>query len=148
MINSKFIALSLAVTVLIFGSISPASAQTAAPRVALQFATSGLASPLSSGSTNAAIARLILDTTGSSEAIRISSLPFNLIVGGGGGASILNNCQVYNEANPNNSLNSNNRVTMSSGLNPFTLDNQLVLNQNTITTLALRCDVASNMAIG
>ena len=145
---NKLTVLPLALAIVAFGSIGQAGAQVASPRVALQFATNGLTSPLAASTSSSTVARLLLDTTGSTEGVRIATLPFNLIVGGGGNASTLNNCRVYNESSPEVALNSNNAVTMASGINSFVLNNALVLNSNTMTTLALRCDVASTLVSG
>lgn len=145
------VAPTLAVAVFAFASIGPAEAQVvAAPRVALQFATNGLSSPLVASSTNATIARLLLDTTGSTEAVRINSLPFNLIVGGGASASSLMNCRVFNEAAPTVALNTpaSATTTLSSGINNIALNASLVMAANTLTTLALRCDVSGDLAAG
>src|SRR6185436_12372917 len=86
--------------------VSTASAQVVGPRVALQFATNGLTNPLAASSSNAVIARLLLDTTGSSEAVNVSSLPFNVVTANGAMASSLQNCRVYNESNSSVALNS------------------------------------------
>ena len=128
------------------GSAGIASAQTVNPKVALQFATNGLTQQLVASSTGATIARLMLDTTGSTEAIRVSSLLFNLIVGGGGIASTLTNCTVYNESTSATTGPAVNNL--SSGVNQVVLNPSLVLNPNTTTTLALRCDIASNLVSG
>src|SRR5690606_25535222 len=63
-------------------------------------------------------------------------------------ASTLNNCQVYNESNPDTSLNPNTTSILSSGINNINLATPLVLSANTMTTLALRCDVAGNLVSG
>jgi hypothetical protein len=145
---TKFLAIPViaAVFAVSFGS---ASAQVIGPRVALQFATNGLTSPLVASSTNAVIARLLLDTTGSTEAVRLTSLPFNLITGNGASASTLNNCRVYNEADINTALNTSaSTTTMFSGINNIAFTNALVLQPNTMTTVSLRCDVDGTLASG
>lgn len=145
----KSIVASLAFAILALGSFGSASAQVASPRVALQFGTNGLTNPLVSNTTDATIARLLIDTTGSTEAVRIASLPFNLVLGNGALASTLDECQVYNEAAPNVALNSvASTTTMVSGINNITFNTPLVLAANTLTTFALRCDVDDTLVAG
>lgn len=125
---------------------APANAQVGGPRVAIQLATSGLTAPLVASSTNATVARLILDTTGSTEPVRITSLPFILTAGNGADPTDLVNCRVVNEANVGTNLSSG--VTMQAGLNNVVLNSPLVLAANTVTTLALRCDVTGDLVTG
>lgn len=127
-----------------------ASAQVVGPRVALQFATNGLTSPLVASSTNAVIARLLLDTTGSTEAVRISSLPFNLVTGSGASAASLQNCRVYNESDLNTALNTpaSTSTTLFSGVNNISFNTPLILQPNTLTTVSLRCDVNGSLVSG
>lgn len=145
----KFIVLPLAIATLALGTFGSASAQVASPRVALQFGTNGLTNPLVADSENATIARLLLDTTGSTEAVRISSLPFNLVVGNGASASTLENCQVYNEANNSVALNdADEDDSLNEGVNNISFISPLILSANTMTTLALRCDVDAGLEAG
>lgn len=145
----KFIAVPLAVATLTLSGWGIASAQVAGPRVALQFGTNGLTSPLSANADNAVIARLLLDTTGSTEAVRIASLPFNLVTGGGASAGTLQNCRVFNEADVNTALNTTSTTTgLVSGINNIALNSPLVLAANTMTTLSLRCDIGSDLVAG
>jgi hypothetical protein len=133
--------------VLGFGIVgNVANAQVGGPRVAIQLLTTGLTSPLVATSTNATVARLVLDTTGSTEAVRITSLPYILTTGAGAQAAHLNNCRVYNEADLNTALNTG--VTLQSGLNNVALNAPLVLAANTVTTLTLRCDVSGDLVTG
>src|SRR3989344_3735555 len=105
--NYKLIALPLLVAVFAMASFAGvASAQVAGPRVQIQLATNGLTNPLVASTTGATVARLSLNTTGSSEPVRISSLPFILTTGNGASADALYNCRVYNEAAPGVALNS------------------------------------------
>ena len=131
-----------------FGGV--ASAQVIGPRVALQFATNGLTSSLSASSTDAVIARLLLDTTGSTEAVRINSLPFNLITGSGANANTLQNCRVFNESNLSSALNtpSNTNTPFYNGINNVNFTSSLILQANTMTTLSLRCDIANTLVSG
>src|SRR3990167_7646692 len=126
---NKLIVLPLAVATLALGSFGAASAQTIGPMVALQFGTNGLTNPLTASSSNAVIARLLLDTTGSTEAVRITSLPFNLITGNGAIASSLQNCRVFNEADLSTALNTPTSSTtpMFAGINNIVLNSPLVL---------------------
>lgn len=146
----KMLILPLAIATMALGSFGSASAQVVAPRVALQFGTNGLTNPLVASSSDATIARLLLDTTGSTEPVRISSLPFNLVLGGGASASTLRNCRVFNEAAPTVALNTPASTTteMVAGINNISLNTPIVLAANTLTTLALRCDVAGNLVAG
>ncbi len=144
---NKILAAPLALSMLLMASA--AGAQTVGPRVALQFGTNGLTSPLSPNSSNAVLARLLLDTTGSTEAVRINSIPFNLVTGSGANASTLNNCRVYNETDTSTALNTSSAsTTMSSGINNIALTNALVIPANSMVTLSLRCDVDSTLVSG
>lgn len=146
---NKLVALPLATAIMALGSFGVASAQVIGPRVALQFGTNGLTSPLVASSSDAVIARLLLDTSGSTEAVRINSLPFNLITGSGANASTLNNCRVYNESDLSTALNTSSSSTvMFNGINNIALSSSLILQPNTMTTLSLRCDVAGNLVAG
>jgi hypothetical protein len=131
-------------------SFGSASAQVIGPRVALQFATNGLTSPLTASSTDAVIARLLLDTTGSTEAVRINSLPFNVITANGAMASSLQNCRVFNENNLSTALNTptSATTTLFSGINSIAFNTPLILQSNTMTTLSLRCDVNGTLVSG
>lgn len=147
MIRKSLVA-SLAFAILALGSFGSASAQVASPRVALQFGTNGLTNPLVANTSDATIARLLIDTTGSTEAVRIASLPFNLVVGNGALASTLDECEVYNEANMSVALNDADGDTLSAGINNITFETPLVLAANTLTTFALRCDVDDTLVAG
>ena len=145
----KSIVASLAFALLALGTFGSASAQVASPRVALQFGTNGLTNPLVENTSDATIARLLIDTTGSTEAVRIASLPFNLVVGNGAEADTLMNCRVFNEAAGTVALNSaDDDDTLSSGINTITFSTPLVLAANTLTTFALRCDVGDDLVAG
>jgi hypothetical protein len=154
MTERKFLALplamALALAVIAMTSFMPmANAQTS-PRVQIQLGTTGLTSPLVANSDDAVVARLSLNTTGSSEPVRITSLPFILSTGSGALASSLENCRVYNEASASANLStpSDPDNTLVSGLNNIALTNALVLPANTVTVLGLRCDVESNLVTG
>ncbi|MEX2010263.1 MAG: hypothetical protein WD874_00465 [Parcubacteria group bacterium] len=144
----KLLILPLAIAFMAFGSISQANAQTVYvnPTLAIQLATSGLTSPLVANSSSATMARLLIDTTGATEAVRVSSLPFNLVLGSGALASSLENCRVYNEANPTVAISS--ATSLSGGLNAVALNSPLILNAGTLNTLALRCDINSSIVAG
>lgn len=145
---NKFLVAPLAASLLFLGTMS-AGAQSVGPSVALQFGSNGLTSPLSANSSNSVLARLLLDTTGSTESVRINSIPFNLIVGNGAMASTLNNCRVYNESNLSAALNTSSSATMMSiGINNIALTESLILPANTMTTLSLRCDVSDTLVSG
>jgi hypothetical protein len=144
---NKILAAPLLGSMLLMGL--SAGAQTVGPRVALQFGTNGLTNPLVTNSSNAVIARLLLDTTGSSEAVRINSLPFNLITGSGANASTLNNCRVFNESDLSLALNTSSATsTAVNGINNIGFTNSLILPANTLTTLSLRCDVGGDLVSG
>ena len=147
---NKFLASSLTAAALFSGFAGVAGAQVIGPRVALQFATNGLTYPLSASSSDAIIARLLLDTTNSTEAVRINSLPFNLVVGNGASASTLQNCRVYNESNLSSALNTPSSTTTPfySGINSVNFNSPLILQPNTMTTLSLRCDVSGTLVSG
>jgi hypothetical protein len=143
---NKILALPIAIALVAMGSIGSVSAQTAAPRVAIQLSAAGITSPLTASSTGAVMARLLLDTNGSGESVRINSLPFFLTLGNGAQASTLQNCQMYNESNTSASLSSGS--TVAAGLNSLAFSSPLVLAPNTLTTIALKCDIAPNLVSG
>lgn len=77
----------------------------------------------------------------------ISSIPITITPGGGAAVSNLSNCQVFNSAT-GASLNTGNAVNViGSGANAFALNAPLSIGSAT-TTLAVRCDVASNTTSG
>lgn len=145
----KFLVIPLAIATFVLG-LGTASAQNVGPTVALQFGSNGLTNPLVASSTDAVIARLLLDTTGSTEAVRISSLPFNLVTGSGALASTLRNCRVYNEANTSVALNTPSSTTtaLTSGINNIAFNSPMILPANTLTTVSLRCDIAGDLVSG
>jgi hypothetical protein len=144
----KLMVLPVAAAVFALGA-GAASAQVVGPRVALQFATNGLTNPLAASSENAVIARLLLDTTGSTEAVRISSLPFNIVTANGALASSLQNCRVYNEANSSVALNTTSSTTAAvNGVNSISFNSPLMLQPNTLTTVSLQCDVNDSLVSG
>ncbi|MHB1330866.1 MAG: hypothetical protein ACYCY6_02780 [Minisyncoccota bacterium] len=131
----------------LFAMAAGVNAQTVAPRVAIQLLSSGLTSPLEENDEDAIMARLVLDTTGSTEAVRISSLPFILSTGSGAEASTIENCTVVNESNSSVDL-SDESGGLVSGLNPMVLRSPLVLAAGTVTTLSLRCDITEDLVTG
>lgn len=146
----KILVLPIAVAFMAFGVGSVANAQVAAsPMLAVQLATTGLTNPITVG-TDATVARLVLDTTGSNTPVQISSLPLSLTVGSGANANTLTNCRVFNENNTSLALNSSNNIpsALTSGMNTITLDSPLTLPANTVTTLDLRCVAAANLVPG
>lgn len=144
---NKILAAPIAASMLLMASA--AGAQTVGPMVALQFGTNGLTSPLTANSSNAVVARLLLDTTGSTEAVRINAIPFNLVTGSGANASTLRNCRVYNEADTSTALNGSSSTTaMSNGINNIALNSALVIPANSMVTLSLRCDVGPDLVSG
>ncbi len=145
MIIKKFLAIPAALALVAFMGFGTAHAQVS-PRVAIQLLNSGLTSPIRASDEDAVVARLVLDTTGSSEAVRISSLPFILSTGNGAQASNLNNCRVFNENNMDDELNSGR--SLNNGLNTISLDSQLTLQAGTVTTLSLLCDVDEDLEAG
>lgn len=145
----KILALPIAVAMIALGFAGSASAQTASPLLQIQLATNGLTSPLTAGGDDATVARLRLDTTGSTEAVRISSLPFILTTGSGAQADTLNNCRVYNEAAGTVALNdADANDTLNAGLNNIALDSALVIPAGSQMTLALRCDIDEDLVAG
>ncbi|MDB5194177.1 MAG: hypothetical protein JWN50_191 [Parcubacteria group bacterium] len=147
----KLLVLPALVAMLGFGS-SIASAQvitTAMPRVAVALETTALTNPLVSGTTGATLARLTLDTTGSNTAVRIASLPLTLSTGSGALTSSLTGCRVFNETT-GGALTSGSNIpsSLSTGMNTITLDTPFVMQAGTVATLAVRCDIASNLVTG
>jgi hypothetical protein len=141
----KFLIIPVAIAFMAVG-IGSVNAQVPATLVGVQLATTGLTNPLVAGANDATMARLVLDTTGSNTAVRISSLPLRLTTGNGALTSTLTGCQVVNE-NTGATLSSGTNVVnnISTGLNNIALDSAIVLQPNTVTTLALRCDIGSNL---
>lgn len=150
MFKKSRILMSIPVGISLLAGVSTVSAQTIAPRLGIELLTSGLTSPINASSTDNVMARLVLDTTGSPEGVRISSLPFILTTGNGAASGTLTNCTVVNEASPSVDLNTapGNGVGLVSGLNTINLTSPLVLAAGTVTTLSLRCDAASNLVSG
>lgn len=144
----KLLILPVALAFMAVGAGSANAQVAAAPVLAVQLATTGLTNPLVIGQ-NATLARLVLDTTGSNTSVRISSLPLSLTTGSGAVPSSLTNCRVYNE-NGGAALSSGTNVpgTLVSGMNNLNLDTALVLPAGTVTTLDVRCDIASNLVTG
>lgn len=138
---------SVALALSIFAIGISANAQSVQPRVAIQLLTSGLTSPLTASSTDNVMARLVLDTTGSPEAVRISSLPFILATGNGAASGTLTNCTIVNEANTGTDLSANSGGLVA-GLNSINLSSPLVLAAGTVTTLQLRCDTTGGLVSG
>lgn len=145
----KLLVLPVAVAILGF-SFGTANAQVIAPapRLAVALETTGLTNPLTIG-TNATLARLTLDTTGSNTAVRIASIPLSVTTGVGATTTSLTNCRVFNEATGGVlSSGTNIPATLASGMNSITLDTPFVIPAGTVTTLAVRCDIASNLVTG
>jgi hypothetical protein len=142
--------MSIPVGLSLLAGVSTVSAQTIAPRVAIELLTSGLTSPLTASSTDNVMARLVLDTTGSPEGVRINSLPFILTTGNGAASGTLTNCTVVNENNTGVDLNAapGNGSGLVSGLNTIGFSSPLVLAAGTITTLQLRCDASAGLVSG
>jgi hypothetical protein len=138
------------VALALFAGAATASAQSAAPIVGIQLLTSGLTSPIVANTDDATVARLVLDTSGSAEAVRISSIPFILSTGNGAIASTLRNCRVVNEANDDVNLSTpaGDSVGLTSGLNSITLSSPLTLAAGTVTTLDLMCDASAGIVSG
>lgn len=150
MFRLKHKLMSATVGLSLLATAATVSAQTVAPRVAIQLLNSGLTSPLTASSTGAVVARLVLDTTGSPEAVRISSIPFILTTGNGATGSTLTNCRVASEASPTVNLNlaPGNGVGLSSGLNSISLSSPLILAAGTVTTLDFICDPSAGLVNG
>lgn len=145
----KFLILPIAVAFMAFGVGSANAQVVAAPKLAVQLATTGLTNPITVGS-DATVARLTLDTTGSNTPVRISSLPLSLSVMNGANAASLTNCRVFNENNTSTALNSSNNIpsALTAGMNTITLDSPIVLPAGTVTTLDVRCVAAANLVPG
>jgi hypothetical protein len=139
--------MSIPVALSLFAVAFSANAQTIPPRAGIQLLTSGLTSPLVASSTGNVVARLVLDTSGSPEGVRISSLPFILSLGGGAAAGTLTNCRVFNESS-GAALSPSNSAGLVAGLNSIGLSESLTLPAGTVTTLSLRCDASSSLVTG
>lgn len=142
----KLLILPVAIAFMAVG-IGSVSAQVPASVVGVQLATTGLTSPLVAGGTDATMARLVLDTTGSQTAVQLSSIPLRLTTGAGAATSTLANCEVVNEAN-GAVLGTVGSAGLNAGLNNITLNAPITLAANTVTTLALRCDIGANLVAG
>src|SRR3954462_11885218 len=102
-ITNRFMSIPLGLSLLAMAAT--ANAQVASPMVGIQLLSSGLTSPLVASTTGATIARLVLDTTGSPEGVRLTNIPFIVTTGNGAVASTLTNCRVVSEANTGANLN-------------------------------------------
>jgi hypothetical protein len=144
----KLLVLPVAIAILGLGSVASAQVVTPMPRLAVALETTGLTNSLVAGQ-NATLARLTLDTTGSNTAVRIASLPLMVNTGAGATTSSLTNCRVYNETT-GGALNSGTNVStnLANGMNNVVLDTAFVVQPNTLATLAVRCDIASNLVNG
>jgi hypothetical protein len=145
----KLLVLPVAVAMLSLSfGIANAQVVAPAPRLAVALETTGLTNPLTIG-TNATLARLTLDTTGSNTGVRIASLPLVLTTGAGATSTSLTNCRVFNETT-GGALTSGVNIpgTLVSGMNSLTLDTPITLPAGTVTTLAVRCDIGSNLVTG
>lgn len=142
--------MSIPVALSLFAMAATANAQTASPTVGIQLLSSGLTSPLTASSTGATLARLVLDTTGSPESVRIGSLPFILTVGNGAQASTLTNCRVVNESNTSVNLSTpaGSSSGLVTGLNTITLTSPLIIAPNSVMTLDLVCDPSAGLVNG
>jgi hypothetical protein len=139
--------MSMSVALSLFAFAATANAQAVAPRVAIQLLTSGLTSPLTASSTGNVMARLVLDTSGSPEGVRINSLPFILTTGAGAASGTLINCRAFNEAN-GAALSASTTAGLVAGLNTLSLTDPLVLPAGTVTTIQLRCDTTAGLVSG
>jgi hypothetical protein len=149
-LKRMFIALPLSLAIMASG-IGMASAQvTGAPLLSVQMLSSGLSTNVVPGSTNAILAAVQLNTAGSGDDVRISSIPLILTTGNGAFASSLTSCHIANANNISFPLDTNGNVPASlvSGLNNFNLDTPLVLTRNTVTTLDLICNMSSAASNG
>ena len=132
-----------------FGNLGTANAQTS-PTLLVDLVNTGVASSIGPNMQNVILANVRLDTTLSSDAIRLTSLPIMINTGNGANATSLTSCQLTNATNTNLPLNSGNNVTATSnsGANNFVFDNPITLPKGTVTNLLLNCDISGSLVAG
>lgn len=97
------------------------------------------------GSTNVALANIILDTTRSSGAVTVSSIPISTTLGGGAMIGNLSNCHIRPAVSTSGSLSG---VFILGGNQTFALTPATTLPAGAQTSLALACDVGTNTPVG
>lgn len=126
------------------------NAQVTTPTLGIMLGSTGLTPNPAPGTANAVVATVRLDTTYSSDAIRLNSLPLILSTGNGGNPTSLTSCRIVNEASPTVALNNgtNMPANLISGSNIVTFDTPLVLSRGTVTILDLDCNIAPGATLG
>jgi len=143
----RFLALPTAFALLALALVSPVSAQTI-PMLSVTAYTQ-IQTVVPRGADNANFATITLDARNSSEDIEVRSLPIRLVAGAGADVGDLDNCQAYNAADMDSALNTGDNVDdLSAGDNTLTFNNPLTVEEGTITTLWIQCDVAADAALG
>lgn len=97
------------------------------------------------GSTNVALANIILDAGRSGGAISVSAIPVSVTPGNGAAVGHLSNCRIRPSLNTDGSL--SNTVILG-GNQTFTLTAPFTTSAGTQSSLSLACDVAANTPVG
>ncbi len=144
-----FTVLPLSLALLASTMAGVASAQTY-PALSVQLMTQGLTQNAGAGTQNAIMAIARLDTTSSSEDIRLASLPLILTTGGGAAGASLQSCHIANANNISAPLSTSGNVpaTLNGGLNTFVFDSPLIIPRGSVTMLDLICGVSTSALPG
>ncbi|TSC69111.1 MAG: SpoIID/LytB protein [Parcubacteria group bacterium Gr01-1014_66] len=88
-------------------------------------------------------ANYILDVTASGEDVRLVTIPLEYNVGGGGSATSLSNCQLFDGANSVTTGSNVKNPTAAASSTSFTFDGSgLVIAKGTSKTITLKCNIA------
>lgn len=97
------------------------------------------------GSTNVALANIMLDMRQSSGAVSVSAIPVAVTAGSGGSLSNLSNCRIRPSIQTGSTLTN---VVALTGSNTFGFTTPFVASAGTNSSLALACDVSASTPIG
>ncbi|MHB1086197.1 MAG: hypothetical protein ACYCZ0_00425 [Minisyncoccota bacterium] len=127
------------------GTIFLASAGTVpfAPGMQVNFNS---APSVPAGSTDVAIANIMLDASHSTVPVSVTAIPVSIGFGSGAQAGNLSNCRIRQAIV--NGLYMSNPLIPSGGSQTFSLTSPLVLSSGTSATLSLACDVSASTPVG
>lgn len=98
------------------------------------------------GSTNVALANIMVGAENSNSAISITSIPVAINLGNGVVAGNVSNCRIRGAVNTSANLSSS--ATPSGGTLTFTLAAPLIVTAGSSATLSLACDVSASTPVG
>ncbi len=87
-----------------------------------------------------------LDATQSDEDLRLTIFPLEYNVGGGGSATSLTSCQIFDGTTALNTGTNVVNPTTAASSTPFILDAGLIIEKATIKTIALKCNIAGGVS--